>query len=100
MFDEPYQALLLAQDRSHGATLTVAISPRDTLGWPEIDTEIGELRRHFHTATTPQDYRGLGNDCVHITEALSRQVYDHAVHGSADDDAEPPVSQTKLRLDR
>ena len=49
--------------------------------------------------TTPQDYRAVGNDCVHLTEALSRRVYDHATLGDPGED-EPPVPKTKLRLER
>lgn len=99
LFDETYAAMMAAQDRSLDSTLVEAISPHDRLGWPEVDTEIGELRRHFRTATTPQDYRGVGNDCVHLTEALSRKVYVHALHAPAGE-AEPPVASTKLRLTR
>lgn len=99
LFDEPYAALMAAQDRALDATLAEAVSPHERLGWPEIDTEIGELRRHFRTARTPQDYRAVGNDCVHVTEALSRKVYDHERH-TPDGESEPPVAQTKARLDR
>jgi hypothetical protein len=81
------------------STLPEAVSAQDRLGWPEVDTEIGELRRHFRTARTPQDYRAAGNDCVHITEALSRKVYDH-VHHTPEGEEEPPVAKTKLRLER
>ena len=49
--------------------------------------------------TTPQDYRAAGNNCVHLTEALSRRVYDHATLGDPGED-EPPVPKTKLRLER
>jgi hypothetical protein len=99
LFDESYAKLMAAQDHALESTLVEAVSPRERLGWPEVDTELGELRRHFRTATIPQDYRAVGNDCVHITEALSRKVYDHARH-TPPGEAEPPVAKTKLRLDR
>jgi len=99
LFDSPYAALMAAQDRALDSTLVEAVSPHDRLGWPGVDTEIGELRRHFRTASTPQDYRAVGNDCVHITEALSRQVYIHQLH-TPQGESEPPVTQTKLRLER
>ena len=35
-----------------------------------MSTEISELRRHFQTARTAQDYRNVGLDCVSITESL------------------------------
>lgn len=99
LFDEPYAKMLAAQDRALGATLATAVSPHERLGWPAVDTEIGELRKHFRSATTPQDYRAVGNDCVHVLEALSRQVYRHPEHTPAGDD-EPPVAKTKLRFER
>jgi len=90
---------MAAQDRTLASTLAEAATSHETLGWPAVDTEVGELRRHFHSARTPQDYRAVGNDCVHIMEALSRQVYDHARHTPAGEE-EPPVASTKTRLDR
>jgi len=99
LFDESYARLMAAQDRVLESTLAQAVSPHDRMGWPDVDTEIGELRRHFRTATTPQDYRAVGNDCVHLVEALSRKVYDHARH-TPDGEPEPSVASTKLRLTR
>jgi hypothetical protein len=75
------------------------VSPRERLGWHEVDTAIGELRRHFRTATTPQDYKAVGLDCVTITEALSRQVYEHEKH-TPEGEAEPAEGKTKIRLER
>lgn len=46
------------------AEIAYGVSPRTTLGWPEVDEEIDELRRRFRTASTPQDYRDVGNRCV------------------------------------
>jgi len=49
------------------------------------------------------DGQGAGtltaNDCVHLTEALSRQVYDPAVHLQPGED-EPPAARTKQPLTR
>lgn len=99
LFDEPYAQMVAAQDRALDATLAAAISPHERLGWPAVDTEIGELRRHFRSAMSPQDYRAVGNDCVHVLEALSRKVYRHPEH-TPDGEEEPPVAKTKLRLER
>lgn len=63
-------------------------------GWAAVDEEISELRRHFLVARTPQDYRAIGNDCVHVTEALSRQVYDASRHLRSGEE-EPPADKTK-----
>lgn len=99
LFDADYVSLMAAQDRALDSILVEAVSPHDRLGWPTVDTEVGELRRHFRTASTPADYRAVGNDCVHLLEALSRQVYDHTRHTPPGED-EPPVAKTKLRLER
>jgi hypothetical protein len=50
------------------------------------------------SATTPQDYRAVGNDCVHIMEALSQQVYDHARRTPAGE--EPVFSRDTPPLSR
>lgn len=99
LFEESYAVMLAAQDRAIASTLADPVSPHPRLGWPGIDAEIEELHRHFREARTPQDYRGLGNDCVHITEALSREVYNHAEH-TPEGEEEPPAAKTKVRLDR
>ena len=57
------------------------------------------MRRHFTSARTPQDYRNVGNDCVTVLEALSRQVYDPDKH-LRDGEDEPPVGKTKQRIER
>lgn len=58
-----------------------------------------ELKRHFKIARTAQGHRNIGNDCIAVLEALSRQVYDPAVHLRPDEDA-PPVDKTKQRIGR
>lgn len=81
------------------STLASAISPKGRTGWSRVDEEIAELKRHFALARTPQDYRNIGNDCVIVLEALSRQVYDSDLH-LRDGEEEPPVAKTKTRIDR
>jgi hypothetical protein len=81
------------------SSLVEPISPHARTGWAAVDTEISELRRHFLSARTAQDYRAVGLDCVAVTEALSRQVYDPARH-LREGEAEPPVAKTKQRLER
>jgi len=44
------------------------VSPPERVGWHEVDTTFAELRRHFRTATTAQDYEAVGQDRVRITE--------------------------------
>ena len=84
---------------SIASTLVAAISPRKVTGWPRIDEEISELRRHFESASTQQDYSNIGNDCVSILEALSATAYNHARHGRNGEN-EPHITKTKDRLDR
>ncbi|MCA1702091.1 MAG: hypothetical protein LC808_01990 [Actinobacteria bacterium] len=97
--NEHYAALLRLQDKSLDSTLLEAVSADAALGWPDVDTEISELRRLFRDATTPQDYAAVGLLCVRVTEALSRQVYDHSMLTPAGE-PEPKVAETKTRLDR
>lgn len=65
--------------------------------WPEIQSEINELRRHVASATSAADLRNIGNDCVSILERLSEFTYSHQIHGLPNAD-EPAVSKTKIRL--
>ena len=98
-FDSLHDDLADLETRALSSTLADPISPRPRTGWSAVDTEISELRRHFRMARTAQDYRSVGNDCVAVTEALSRQVYNAAVHLRAGE-TEPPVANTKQRLER
>lgn len=99
LFDEFTARLEAMQDESTASALADSISPHELLGWPAVDTEIGELRRHFREGRTPQDYRGVGNDCVHVLEALSAQVYDSELD-TPEGEEDPPVQKTKQRIER
>jgi hypothetical protein len=99
VFGPLHDALADAESRALASTLAEAVSPHARTGWGAVDTEINEMRRHFRSATTAQDYRAVGNDCVAALEALSRQAYDPARHLRAGE-TEPPVANTKQRLER
>lgn len=99
IFDALHDHLADLESQTLSSTLAQPISPRGRTGWARVDEELAELRRHFQSARTPQDFRNVGNDCVIVTEALSRLVYDPARHLRAGE-SEPPVQQTKQRLDR
>ncbi|QIV87712.1 hypothetical protein [Glutamicibacter mishrai] len=92
---------LLDQRETSSMTWTLAtpISPHPVTGWPRVDEEIAEMRRHFNSATSQQDYSNVGNDCVAILEALSAVVYVQDKHGEYGK-PEPSVSSTKARFDR
>jgi hypothetical protein len=99
-FFEPLQARLEElEDGELAGELAEPVSPAASTGWPAVDIEVQELRRHFHGARTAQDYRNIGNDCIAVLEALSSTVYDAAQH-LRDGETEPPVSNTKQRLNR
>lgn len=98
-FDGLHNKLADLETRSLTSTLARPITPHERTGWPRVDAEIAELRRHFQNAHTDQDYRNVGNDCVIIIEALSTTVYDVTKHLSVGEE-EPPVANTKQRLDR
>ena len=53
------------------AVLAEAVFRRAATGWPNVDEGMPELKRRFRTATTPKDYRDVGNRCVALLEALS-----------------------------
>ena len=71
------------------------MSPHTKTGWPKVDEELAELRRRFRTAATTQDYRDTGNRAVAVLEAISRTVYDPAVHVP---DGETELSPDKTKL--
>lgn len=94
---EPLHAVLAEREAgSITSTLAAPISPRRTTGWPRVDEEISELRRHFESASSQQDHSNIGNDCVVILEVLSEMVYDHAKHGRDGED-EPPRGEHEAK---
>lgn len=99
IFDPIHDSLIELEAKQLVSSLADPVSPRGRTGWAKVDEEIAELRRHFQSARTPQDYRNVGNDCVSTLEALSQQVYVPERHLRAGE-PEPPVSKTKQRLER
>jgi hypothetical protein len=99
IFGPMHDALADLETQAMAGGLADAVSPRGRTGWTKIDTEIAELRRHFANARTAQDYRNVGNDCVIVLEALSREIYDPTRH-LASGEEEPPIGNTKARLGR
>ncbi|MBM4487733.1 hypothetical protein MWT96_25180 (plasmid) [Prescottella equi] len=98
LFEPLHKELTALEERSFD-DLASAISPHAATGWPSVDEEILELRRRFQTATTTQDYRALGTNCVGVLEALSRTVYNPKDH-LRDGEVEPPVEKTNIRIGR
>lgn len=98
-FDPVQDELDRQEEGEFRAVLAEAVSPRTATGWPKVDEEITELKRRFRTASTPQDYRDVGNRCVAVLEALSRTVYDPSRH-LREGELEPPADKTKQRLGR
>jgi hypothetical protein len=99
LFDPLHDQLAELEEMAVGSSLASPATTHHRTGWPKVDTEISELRRHFASAHTPQDYRAVGLDCVAVTEALSETVYNPKKH-LRDGEDEPPVAKTKMRLDR
>lgn len=99
LFEPLHDQLADLETRSLSSTLAEPVSPHARTGWAGVDEEISELRRHFLAARTPQDYRAIGNDSVHVTEALSRNIYDVSKHLHPGEE-EPPVDKTKMRIGR
>lgn len=94
-----HEQLAAIEQQALRSSLVQPITRHARTGWVGVDVEIAELRRHFLHARTSQDYRNVGNDCVSVTEVLSRQVYDASRH-LRDGESEPPVASTKQRLER
>lgn len=99
IFDGSHDELVALESQTLESSLATPVSPRGRTGWSRVDEEVAELRRHFQSARTPQDYRNVGNDCVVLLEALSAQVYDPGKH-LRPGEAEPAVAKTKQRLER
>ncbi len=99
VFGGMHETLEVLEQESLTAVLASPISPQQRTGWPAVDSEIGELRRQFLNASTPQDYNAVGLVCVRVTETLSATVYDPGRH-LWEGESEPPVANTKQRLDR
>lgn len=99
LFDSLHDQLADMELETLTSSLVDPISPHARTGWSGVDIEISELRRHFSTARTAQDYRNVGQDCVAVTEALSRTVYDARRHLRKGEE-EPPIANTKQRIER
>lgn len=98
-FDPLQETLDGMEDRQLLSTLTTSVSDEEKLGWHEVERQGIALRQHFSTATTPEDYRNIGNDAVQLLEALGHHVYDPVLHRR---DGEPifPKGETKNRIER
>lgn len=99
IFNDLHEQLADLESGVLTSSLAEAVSPRERTGWARVDEKIAELRRHFQQARTPQDYRNVGNDCTIVMETLSRQVFAAGRH-LRPGETEPPVANTKQRLDR
>lgn len=99
LFDPLHEQLADLEAGTVASTLAEPVTSQPRTGWTRVDEEITELRRHFQNATTEQDYRNVGNDCVIVLERLSEAAYVRERH-LFDGEEEPPVASTKNRLDR
>ena len=99
LFGPLRESLETIEDEALRDELVMPVSPRGRTGWAAVDVEVDELRRHFHHADTPQDYRNIGNDLVAVLEALSAAAYNPEIH-LYPGEVEPPVVKTKIRLAR
>lgn len=86
-----------AEEQEFIGELTDGISPHKSLGWDDVDDHIAQLRQRFRSASTPMDYKDVGNRCVGVLEALSAHVYDAATHCPPGQKA-PPVDKTDIRI--
>ncbi len=99
LFEPVHLQLAQLEDDELGSALAKPVTSHPGTGWSRVDTEINEIRRHFGSARSPQDYRNVGNDCVAVLERLSEVVFDPERH-LREGEREPPVANTKDRLGR
>lgn len=99
VFDPLWAEVDRLSDSVLAGGLAEPVSASAVTGWPSVDVEIHELRRSFRAATTAQDCRAIGNLCVGVLEALSRTVYDPALH-LREGEKEPAPDKTKQRIGR
>ena len=97
LFEPVHRELAQREDNEIVSVLARPVTTHPCTGWSRVDEEINELRRHFATAHSPQDYRNVGNDCVAVLERLSEAVFDADRHLQNGQDV-PPVAKTKLRI--
>lgn len=98
-FEPVYTELERLEEASFRAEIAEGVSPRTATGWPGVDVELKELKRRFRSASTPQDYRDVGNRCVAVLEAISGTVYDAEKH-LREGETVPPVDKTNQRIGR
>lgn len=98
-FDPVQEELDRQEEAQFRGLLAEGVSPHGATGWPKVDEELTELKRRFRSASTPQDYRDVGNRSVAVLEALSRTVYEGALH-LRPGESEPAPDKTKQRLGR
>ncbi len=99
LFEPVHQELARLEDQELVSTLGKPVTSHPGTGWSRVDAEINELRRHFGSARSSQDYRNIGNDCVAVLERLGEAVFDPELHLNEGEQV-PPVANTKDRLGR
>lgn len=86
-----------AEEKEFIGELTEGVSPHKDLGWSDVDDHVAQLRQRFRSASTPVDYKDVGNRCVGVLEALSAHVYDPKVH-CPPGATTPPIDRTDVRI--
>ena len=99
IFDGAHDAVRREQLRRRRASVATGVTPAENLGWPAIDRLVNQVNQRFISARGPDDYKAVGLDCVSLLDALSRTLYD-PIHHLRDGEEEPPVDQSKKRLER
>ncbi len=80
----PLISYLLDLEDSHAraSDLLEPVTKDFVEGWTRVDEELSALRRHYLTASTVQDFRNVGNDCVAIFTSIANVVYSSDVHSN------------------
>jgi hypothetical protein len=99
IFDPAHDAVRRERMRRRRVTIASGVTPAANLGWPAVDRLVVQIGRRFASARTNDDYKSVGLDCVSLLDTLSRTLYDPATHLRQGEE-EPPVDQSKKRLER
>jgi hypothetical protein len=67
-------------------------------GWDAVDQAVRALRKRLASATTANDFKAVGHECVTVLEALGRAAFDPARH-LPDSETEPSNNDAKRKLE-
>jgi len=89
----------LEDGHARASDLLAPVTDEFVEGWARVDEELTALRRHYLIASTVQDFRNVGNDCVAIFASIANAVYSPDVHSNYEEPW-PAENFTILKISR